>query len=182
MAADAPSEGDLEPQGRHRPQAADLSLLGVYLNDHLAGSVAGSQRFQRLAETLRRTPVGADIARIAEEVTAEREELRSIIEQLSLRDQNLPKQALAWLGERLARVKAGSGQVAASTTRALLEVELLRSALVGKLGVWQTLEEIGGGLGLDAARMRELRAQTERQQATMDEVHAYVRGRALRRD
>ncbi|GGB97254.1 hypothetical protein [Cellulomonas carbonis] len=161
-------------------RSTDRGLLGVYLNDHLAGSVAGSQRFQRLARTLHRTPVGADLANIAEEVTEEREELRAVIEGLDVRPQDLLKQAAAWVGERLARLKASRREVASSTTRTLLEVELLRSALVGKLGVWQTLEDLAGDLGLDRDRMAELRRRTQEQVRTMDDVHAYVRGRALR--
>jgi hypothetical protein len=159
--------------------AADPRLVGVYLNDHLAGSVAGSRRFELTAETLRRTPVGPRIAEIAREVAEEREELRDIIVQLDAATQNVAKQALAWTGERLARLKASPRQVRRSPMRTLLEVELLRSALVGKLGVWQVLEDLGDGLGLDVPRMRELRLRTVRQIATMDAVHEYVRVRAL---
>jgi hypothetical protein len=157
----------------------DPTLVGVYLNDHLAGSVAGSRRFERLAEILRSTPVGPAIAEVAGEVREESEELRQIVDDLELATQNVPKQVAAWAGERVARLKAGRQAVRESPMRTLLEVELLRAALVGKLGTWQTLEDLGGTLGLDVSRMAALHARTYRQIATMDEVHHFVRVRAL---
>lgn len=159
---------------------ATVQGLGTYLNDHLAGSVAGAERFARLAAALAQTPVGPTIEQIAREVAEERDELRSVIEALDVRPQNRVKQAGAWVGEHLVRVKASRRSLRKRRTDALLEVELLRSALVGKLGVWQVLEDLGDGLGFAPARMAELRARTLEQVSTMDEVHAQVRARVLR--
>lgn len=154
--------------------------LGTYLNDHLAGSVAGAERFARLAAALAHSPAGPALARIAGEVAEERDELRSIIESLDLRPQNRVKQASAWVGEHVSRLKASRRSLRRRRTDALLEVELLRSALVGKLGVWQVLEDLGDVPGVERSRMTELRARTLEQVATMDEVHAQVRARVLR--
>lgn len=154
--------------------------LGTYLNDHLAGSVAGAEKFARLAEALASTPIGPAVARVAGEVAQERDELRALIETLELRPQNRLKQVTAWAGELLARLKTTRRSLRRRRTDALLEVELLRSALVGKLGVWQVLEDLGDDLGIDTARMAELRARTLEQVTTMDEVHATVRARVLR--
>ncbi|WP_225754137.1 hypothetical protein [Actinotalea sp. Marseille-Q4924] len=157
-----------------------LGDLGTYLNDHLAGSVAGAERFARLAAALGSTSVGPAISRVAAEVAEERDELRSIIQSLDLGPQNRAKQASAWLGEHVSRLKASRRSLRRRRTDAMLEVELLRSALVGKLGVWQVLEGLDGGLGIDATRMTELRARTSEQVATMDDVHAHVRARVIR--
>lgn len=154
--------------------------LGTYLNDHLAGSVAGAERFGRLAAAFASTPVGPVIEQIAREVAEERDELRSVIESLDVRPQNRVKQVSAWLGEHVARLKASRRSLRRRRTDALLEVELLRSALVGKLGVWQVLEDLGDGLGFDPARMAALRARTLEQVSTMDDIHAQVRARVLR--
>lgn len=159
--------------------AVDHHLLAVYLNDHLAGAVAGSQRMRRTADTLARTPVGPAMDRVAREVAEEREELRDLLGTLGV-TQTLPKQVATWLGEKAARLKANGRVLGRSPMTALLEVELLRSAVMGKRGVWQTLTELGPALGIDAVRTRELWEQTDRQVRTLDEVHAYVRTRALR--
>ncbi|EYR64201.1 hypothetical protein N866_14415 [Actinotalea ferrariae CF5-4] len=154
--------------------------LGTYLNDHLAGSVAGAERFARLASALASTSVGPAVDTIAQQVAEERDELRAVLEALGLTRQNRLKQAAAWAGEHVARLKSSRRSLHDRRTAALLEVEILRAALVGKLGVWQVLEDVAGDLGLEAARMTELRERTLRQVATMDEVHAAVRARVLR--
>jgi len=160
--------GDVEPRS-----------LGAYLDDHLAGSVGGSQRFERLAEVLRTSPVGPALAEVARQVVEEREELRGVVQDLNLAGQNLPKQALVWVGERVSRLRAVGARLRRSPMATLLEVELLRAALVGKLGVWETLADLAPSLGLDAGRAEELRRRTLEQVATLDRVHEYVRRRAL---
>ncbi|MBO1753290.1 hypothetical protein J4G33_15890 [Actinotalea sp. BY-33] len=157
----------------------DRRLLAVYLNDHLAGSVAGARRLRRTADTLQRSPVAAGLDRVAREVAAEKDELDEMLEAWGV-TQALPKQALAWLGERVSRIKAARSQMRSSPTTTLLEVELLRSAVVGKRGLWQTLIDLAPALDVDRSRMVELLEQTDRQVIILDEVHAFVRVRALR--
>jgi UDP-glucose 4-epimerase len=156
----------------------DRVLVRVYLNDHLAGSIGGLRRLRRTAETLGRTPVGPGIARVAAEVDAEHEELKEIIDGLGM-PQSLPKQAATWAAERVARLKSNGRVFRHSSMTPLLEIELLRSAVMGKRGLWQTLVDIGPALDVDPARAQELVDQTDRQLRTLDEAHAYVRTRAL---
>jgi len=158
---------------------AEPRLLGVYLNDHLAGSVGGSERFERLADVLRSTPVGPLVAEVAQQVAQEREELRDVVERQDLTHQNPVKQVLVLVGERVARLKAVRGRLRRSAMDTLLEVELMRSALVGKLGVWETLHDVAALVDLDPEHCEARRVRTLEQVATMDRVHAYVRRRAL---
>ena len=164
--------------GPTSPGTLDRVLVRVYLNDHLAGSIGGLRRMRRTADSLSRTPVGAGIARVAEEVDAEHEELKAIIDGLGL-PQSLPKQAATWAAERVSRLKSNGRLFRHSSMTPLLEVELLRSAVMGKRGLWQTLVDLGPGLDVDPSRAQELLDQTDRQLATLDEAHAYVRTRAL---
>lgn len=157
----------------------DRHLLRVYLDDHLAGSAAGARRMRHAAERLARTPVGPDLATVAREVAEEQEELAAVVAGLGMARSPL-KELAASAGELVARLKPDGGLGRRSPMTALLETELLRSALTGKRGVWQTLLDLADELGLDGARMAELVARTDRQIATLDRVHAYVRVRALR--
>lgn len=159
--------------------ALDRHLLGVYLNDHLAGAVAGAQRMRRTADALARTPVGADLDRVATEVAQEREEVRVLIEDLGF-VQSRPKQAATWLGERATRLIANGRMLRHSPLTDLLEVEILRSAVTGKLGLWQTLRDLAPALGLDPGRFDQLADRSTAQIAALDAVHEYVRVRALR--
>ena len=157
----------------------DRGLLRIYLNDHLAGSIAGLHRMRRTARTLARTPVGGDLGAVADEIEGEQEELRAIIAGLGL-PESKPKQLATWAGEKVARLK-GNGRLGRhSPMTPLLEVELLRSAVMGKRGLWQTLADLAPSIGLDPSRPAVLLAQTERQLGRLDVVHEYVRVRALR--
>ena len=64
----------------------------------------------------------------------------------------------------------------------LLEAELMRSAVSGKLGGWETLREHAQGLGLDGQVFDDLIDSSHRQLETMEKVHAYARERAFRDD
>ncbi|NCT92061.1 hypothetical protein GXB85_14025 [Cellulomonas sp. APG4] len=164
---------------RDRRARTDRHLLRVYLDDHLAGSSAGARRMRHAAGRLARTPVGPDLEAVAHEVASEQRELAAVVDALGLSRSRL-KEFAARVGEIVARLKPDGGLRRSSPMTALIEAELLRSALVGKRGVWQTLLDLSEELDLDGARMAELVARTDRQLATLDRVHAYVRVRALR--
>lgn len=157
----------------------DRQLLGIYLNDHLAGAVAGSGRMRRTADTLARTPVGPALDRVAREVAEERETLRGLIEELGFA-QAWPKQVATWVGEHVGRLKLNGRIVRPSPLTALLEIEILRSAVTGKRGLWQTLADEGAALGVEPEMALRLLEQTDAQLEALDAAHAYVRSRALR--
>lgn len=166
----APNDGEV--------RGLDRALLRVYLNDHLAGSVAGLDRMRRTAQTLARTPVGGDLDAVADEIEGEQDELRAIIAGLDM-PEALLKQVATWAGEKVARLKGNGRFGRHSPMTPLLEVELLRSAVMGKRGLWQTLTDLAPSIGLDASRPARLLAQTDRQLERLDGVHEYVRVRAL---
>lgn len=64
----------------------------------------------------------------------------------------------------------------------LLETELMRGAVMGKLGMWQMLEVQAPTLGLDPKVFTDLIEMTENQVTLLDEIHAYASERALRAD
>jgi hypothetical protein len=64
----------------------------------------------------------------------------------------------------------------------LLELELLRAAVNGKQGLWQVLAEYAEELGLDAADYVRRTADAERQEETLERLHAEIRPDALRPD
>lgn len=156
----------------------DPHKLWVYLDDHLAGSAAGLRRMRRTARTLVGTPAGELLAQVADEVGEEKAELERVIDGLDMRRSGV-KQVAARAGELVARLKVDAPLGRHGSMNTLLEVELLRSAVMGKRGLWQTLEEYADDLELDATRARYLADRSERQVATLDEVHAFVRRRAL---
>lgn len=164
----------------HIPGSIDGQLLGLYLSDHLTGSTAGLSRIQRMAEAYADTPVSADIARVSAEIERERDLLRGLIGDLGTR-QRPHRQAVAWLAEHAGRLKLNGRIIRRSPMTMVLETELMRAAILGKLGGWQTLEELAPDLGLDRATFQKLGDDARSQIEALSRVHEHARRNAFRR-
>ena len=182
---DATVPGVGEPAGRDMggkvSEKFTRDLLDLYLSDHLTGSTAGTNRLERMAADYVDTPCFAELSRLAEEVRAEQTFLQNLIDALGIRRRR-HRQAAAWLGERVARLKTDGRVLKRSPMTLLLETELMRSAVHGKIGGWQTLRANAEELGLDPETFAELITASERQIATLDQIHGYARIRAIRDD
>lgn len=159
----------------------DHGLLNRYLSDHLTGSSAGAARIGRMAADFVDTPVFAALSSLDEEIRAERSYLQQLIDDLGMR-QMRHRQAVAVAGEHIGRLKSNGRVLSRSPMTLLLEVELMRSAVVGKRGGWQTLADNAEELGLDPDVFHELAEKALQQHELLDEVHAYARRRAFRED
>ena len=157
----------------HRvPPEFERDILGLYLSDHFTGATAGAERAERMAQAYADTPLGPDLVRIATEIREEREFLGELIESLELRVRPY-RQAAAWVAERAGRLKINERPEGSPMTP-VLELELMRSAVVGKLGGWQTLTELAPGLGLPAELFEALADRAREQAATLEELHGQV--------
>lgn len=159
-------------------QRVDRRLLGLYLRDHVAGATAGVQRMQRMARAYASTPIGAPLDDLARQITDGREHLLQLIDSLDLRPGRL-RSALAATVERLGRLKLNGRLVRSSPTSPLLETELARSAVIGQMGLWQTLTTLAEQLSLDRADYEALIAKTTRQLEALDQIHVVVREAAF---
>ncbi|GAB2549239.1 NAD-dependent epimerase/dehydratase family protein [Leucobacter ruminantium] len=176
---DARGEGaDGDREGSH-PDGLSLGLLGLYLSDHLTGATAGADRIERMSEVYVDAPVYARLSELAEEIRLERAFLQRLMQDLGLRRRPY-RQAVSWAGEHLGRLKSNGRLFSRSPMTLVLEAELMRSAVMGKLGVWQTLEEHADELGLDAGVFADLAERSREQAGVLDEVHEYARARAFR--
>lgn len=120
-------------------------LLGIYLNDHLAGATGGVALARRLRASNAGEPeFGPSLAEICAEVEADRETLVEIMRRLGVRRGRL-KPLGALLGERLGRLKLNGRLRGYSPLSRLAELELLQIGVVGKRGLWQALEGTRAG-------------------------------------
>ena len=178
--ADAGS-GDASGGEEKIPDHYTKDLLELYLSDHLTGATAGVNRIERMAADYVDTPMFSELSTVADEIRSDRELLRNVIEDLGLARKPY-RQAVAWVGERVGRLKLNGRVLERSPMTMLLEAELMRSAVSGKLGGWETLREHAEGLQLDPQVFDDLIASSRRQLETLERVHAYARERALRDD
>ncbi|MFD9692977.1 hypothetical protein ACFXPX_16055 [Kitasatospora sp. NPDC059146] len=146
----------------------DSCLLGIYLNDHLAGACAGVQRARHLADATSGTPLGRAMSPIAAEIAQDRASLLAIMRQLDLPVRRYKAWA-GWLGESFGRLKTNGRLLRRSPLTTYLELELLRTAVEGKTAGWQTLRRLAESHQLlDPAPLDELLQRAERQQHTLE--------------
>lgn len=114
------------------------ALLGIYLNDHLAGATIGAGRSRHLARVCRGSPVGDAVAPLAAEITEDRRALLAMMRRLDLPVRRYKVYA-GWLGERAGRLKTNGSLVRRSPLSSLLELELLQIGVEGKICMWEAL-------------------------------------------
>ena len=140
--------------------SVDAKYIGIYLNDHLAGSVVGGELAKRAASSNSGTELGDFLAELAEEIDDEREVLKSLLDHYGVA-QNRFKMPIAWTAEKLGRLKPNGHLTGYSPLSRLVELEGLMLGVTGKLGMWRVLSATQSGLesfGLD-----ELIVQAEAQ-------------------
>jgi hypothetical protein len=115
--------------------------LDVYLNDHLAGAMFGSDLAERLRSENEGTPLGDAMSRLAPTIEADRQTLIDLMERLGTA-KNPVKQATTWLAEKTGRVKFSgvtSGEPEVGTFMAL---ETLTLGVEGKASLWRALKTV----------------------------------------
>ncbi|MEE6282209.1 NAD-dependent epimerase/dehydratase family protein [Georgenia sp. MJ170] len=163
----------------HRvPVRLERDILGLYLSDHLTGATAGTSRAERMAEAYADTELGPDLAQLATGLKEERDFVHDLIESLELRVRPY-RQATAWLAEHAGRLKTND-RLSGSPMTPLLEIELMRSAVNGKAGLWETLVELAPDLGLPRELFVALAEQARDQNATLEQLHSLVAPTAFR--
>jgi hypothetical protein len=115
----------------------DHQQLSVYLNDHLAAASGGLDLFRRAAGS-HDGPAGQELARMRDEVAADRESLRSIMGRLGV-NENRALALLGRLGEKAGRLKPNGYIVRRAPLADVIELEALRAGVLGKLCLWQVL-------------------------------------------
>ena len=161
------------------PGAMDRAIFGLYLADHLTGATAGLQRLERLAAGITDEPFHAELTETVEQVRAERELYVDLLHVLQV-PRRSHRQAAAWVAERAGRLMRNGRIFGRSPMTPLLEAELLRAAVVGKIGGWSTLREHAADLGLDPAQFDELIEWARGQLDVLERLHAHVRTTAFR--
>ncbi len=144
-------------------------LLGIYLNDHLAGATAGLELARRSAGRNRGTKLGDRLEEIAREIAEDRQELRGVMRRFGA-SANPAKAGLAWLAERAGRLKLNGRLLGYSPLSRVEELEALRLGVEGKLSMWRALKETrGADPRMDGVDLEQLASRAERQR---DELEA----------
>lgn len=146
-------------------------LLGIYLNDHLAGAAAGVERARNLAQAEQDPVISAAVSPLAVEIAQDRASLLEIMRRLDVPVRRY-KLAAARLAEKAGRLKTNGRLVRRSPLTSLVELEVLRMGVSGKAAVWETLRRLADEDDrLDAARLDALLGRARTQLRTLEDLH-----------
>jgi hypothetical protein len=97
------------------------NAISVYLNDHLAGAMLGTDLVEQIQARNRGTTLGQVVDSLAPQIEQDRQTLIDLMQQLDS-SKNPIKQATAWIAEKASRAKFSgmtSGEPALGTFMAL---------------------------------------------------------------
>jgi hypothetical protein len=154
-------------------------LLGVYLNDHLAGAAAGVELAEKLAAGGEGTPFGTALAAVAREVKEDKDVLEGLVERLGI-GKSPVKQAAGWVFEKVTRLRFNRQLTGSEDLTRLLEVETLSLGVEGKLVLWRALREATGlDAELGAADFDRLIGRARQQRETLEPHRLAAAARAF---
>lgn len=146
------------------------SLLGIYLNDHLAGATGAVGLAGRSAAAHKGHPTGTALEHLAAEIGEDREALLDMFGALGVPVRRY-KVYGAWLAEKAGRLKFNGRIRHRSPLSALIEIETLWMGVHGKAAAWETLRALADhDSRLDAARLDELISRARRQTSLLEEL------------
>ena len=117
------------------------NAIDVYLNDHLAGAMLGSDLAEQIGARNRGTALGELMESLAPQIEQDRQTLIELMRQLES-SRNPVKQATAWITEKASRAKFSgitSGEPELDTFMAL---ESLALGVRGKASMWKAPKQI----------------------------------------
>ena len=154
-------------------------VLGIYLNDHLAGATGGAELARRMARSHRGQEESGPLNRIAAEIVQDRSALLAIMDSLGITVRGY-KVGAAWVGEKAGRIKFNGRLFTRSPLSDLEELELLRLGVEGKAAGWRTLRvRADTDARIDAGRLDELISRAGRQIEELEELRVRAASRVL---
>jgi len=148
-------------------------LLGIYLNDPLAGATGGVELARRVAAS-RPGAGGPDdddtLPRLATEIAQDRAALLAMMKALAIPVRTYKVYA-AWIAEKAGRLKLNGRLLTRSPLSRLVELEMLRLGVEGKAAGWRTLRfAADSDKRLDPDRLDELIARAGHQTDLLEEL------------
>ena len=143
-------------------------LLGIYLNDHLAGATIGRELVHRSAHSNRDTSLEPFLTELAQEIDEDRATLLEIMAALDV-PVDRAKVWAAWLGEKAGRLKLNGRLYGYSPMSRVVELEGLALGVTGKRAGWRTLKLLAPGLpALEPFDLDELERRADGQLESLE--------------
>jgi hypothetical protein len=112
--------------------------LEIYLRDHYAGAVSALELLGHLIEAHEQESLGDFFRELRADIRTDHEQLHNLMEALGFEESSL-RNAGAWMGEKLARLKVGISPGEDARLRLLQALESLLLGITGKKLLWRAL-------------------------------------------
>ena len=140
----------------------DDRLVEIYLQDHLAGSVAALELVSRSARSNDSNELGAFLRGLHTEIGRDKAALLDVMGALGAAPSRV-KNGVAWAAEKAGRLKLNGRLLRYSPLSRLVELELLEAGIVAKRSLWTNLVSLADPrlAGVNLPRLVE-RAEAQR--------------------
>jgi hypothetical protein len=147
--------------------------LTTYVQDHRAGAEAGVRLARRCHDHAPDPTTAAELARIVEEIEADRVSLAAIMDGLGVEASKV-KDVAGLAAERIGRLKLNGRLVRTSPLSVVVELEGLIGAVSVKRELWATLSVLAGARAAPDERLATLLARADDQRSRLQAIHARV--------
>jgi hypothetical protein len=137
--------------GGSRRNKMNLDHLKTYMKDHFAGSVAALQLLDHLVTTNNAKPQETFFIALRREVSEDQSALEKMLQELGGAE-GLVRNAAAFLGEKLSRVKLLLEDPSGSRLAYFEKLEALALGIEGKRALWRAL----GAIAAEAPTLRNI--------------------------
>jgi len=145
----------------------DKKLLGIYLNDHLAGATVGRELAKRSLGSNRDNEFGAFLEGLVVEIEEDRETLLEVMRSVGVGIDPL-KRLVPLVGERVGRLKLNGSLFSYSPLSRLVELEALALGVEGKLAMWVNLGALPREGGLEEFDFKALASRARAQRRGLE--------------
>jgi carbon monoxide dehydrogenase subunit G len=147
----------------------NTELLSIYLNDHLAGAMAGTELARRISRT------HPELRVLAADIEDDRKALLDVMSMLGV-EQRPHKAAIGWLTEKAGRLKLNGRLLGRSPLSDVLELETLRVGIEGKSAMWRVLRTLKA---VDAERLERLLQRADSQAELVEQYRVHLAPKAF---
>lgn len=147
----------------------DQKMLGIYLNDHHAGSVVGSSLARRFERENRGNDYGRPIGEIAREIEEDQAALVEVMDRVGVRRKQA-RLVIARVAELGMRLKPNGRLIGYSPLSRVIELESLTIGITGKLELWRSMAALEDGPGIAGFDFERLAARAEDQRDRVEDL------------
>jgi hypothetical protein len=148
----------------------DERLLRIYLRDHGAAAVGGTELARRALANNRGTPFEVTLEQLTRDVEEDRQTFVGLMDRLGMSPDFL-KQSAVWVLEKVARLKLNGRVLEYSPLSRLEELEALGTGIEGKRALWAALRHVAGAdPRLNAAELGRLERRAADQRKRVEVI------------